>query len=165
MPVHTIATVGDGNSVVWYETSGCISINGKLYFVRDFRYDYAKDLRDAVKNSWHAHILYWSGIREGLWPGPAYCLSVVFHADNRMECRFSIEKWTHMYQRLKFIDTINPQFRRLQRWWRKCARELIARRQERKLAFAMALHSRLGAASCAAGLDADVLRALLMCVK
>jgi len=51
-----------------------------------------------------------------------------------------------------FIDTINPKWRRLQRWLRKTAQKCMA---PRKLALAMALHDRLGANCGAAVLGLD----------
>jgi hypothetical protein len=159
MPVHTIATVRDEYSIFWYEESGCISVDGKLYFVSDCFYDYSGNLRTAVEHGWRTDVRHWENIRRLLWPTPTYVISLYFHEDFNRTCSVSLEQSTSILSPLKFIDGINPKFRRLQRWWRKCARVCITRR--RQLAFAMASHSRLGAVSSVAALDDDVLRVIL----
>lgn len=60
-------------------------------------------------------------------------------------------------QRNPFTDRINPAFRRAQR----CVRKWVARRRERRLAFAMAFHARLGCDSLVATLTVDVVRCII----
>ena len=75
---------------------------------------------------------------------------------------FMRERDADSYVQFRFIDEINPAFRRLQRWLRRTARRLISTRQQRQLAFMMSAHARLGAGSLLATLDVDTMRAVLI---
>jgi len=147
-------------AVCWYERSGCVSCMGRLYFMMDDnecnRYqllatgtqlDGRVTMLDAAE-SWPTN-----------WPVPDYCIALTLQrpgvpTDHGSFFYFMCERASVGWRNLRFIDQINPAFRRLQRWFRKTARRAL---DARRLAFMLATHARLGGSSPAGGVNADAM--------
>ena len=144
MPVHTIPTT-DGRTIHWYESNACVAVGGKLLCVRSNTDDARKVLLIAVEKNLTALPLTWPSISPQ-WPHPHYMKVFNFqhtHDDQPhwlSSCFFVAERAaftrTKTSSDTPCIDVINPAFRRLQRWFRKCSARLRAQWQERALAFA-----------------------------
>lgn len=147
-------------AVCWYERSGCVSCMGRLYFTMDDnecnRYqllatgthlDGRVTMLDAAE-SWPTN-----------WPVPDYCIALTLQrpgvpTDHGSFFYFMCERASVGWTNLRFIDQINPAFRRLQRWFRRTARRAL---DARRLAFMLATHARLGGSSPAGGVNADAM--------
>jgi len=93
------------------------------------------------------------------WPVPDYCIALTLQrpgvpTDHGSFFYFMCERASVGWRNLRFIDQINPAFRRLQRWFRKTARRAL---DARRLAFMLATHARLGGSSPAGGVNADAM--------
>lgn len=93
------------------------------------------------------------------WPVPDYCIALMLQrpgvpTDHGSFFYFMCERASVGWRNLRFIDQINPAFRRLQRWFRKTARRAL---DARRLAFMLATHARLGGSSPAGGVNADAM--------
>ena len=146
MPVHAIPTSA-GDALHWYERSGCVGYRGRLYFMIN-RLNNCHALLMATLNRElvGGEVLFdepadeW---RRGRWPVPDF--NIVFQLisadtnipDYRLCCFFICERPLSPWKRLRYIDHINPAFRRLQRWFRTV---LWKNRQEQRLQFALAAH-------------------------
>ena len=167
MPVFEIPTA-DGDTVTWYDGCGCIAFRGALYFVGDSFNDCRAHMIRAVIRGMIGEATIWGPVPvwpavDPSWPQADFC--IIFHFDplpgmpyHAASCFFMRERAAFKWERLKFVDEINPAFHRLQRWLRS---RLRARRIERRLAFAMGSHARLGDASPVAVLVPDAVRAVM----
>ena len=93
------------------------------------------------------------------WPVPDYCIALTLQrpgvpTDHGSFFYFMCERASVGWRNLRFIDQINPAFRRLQRWFRRTARRAL---DARRLAFMLATHARLGGSSPAGVLNADAM--------
>ena len=93
------------------------------------------------------------------WPVPDYCIALTLQrpgvpTDHGSFFYFMCERASVGWRNLRFIDQINPAFRRLQRWFRRTARRAL---DARRLAFMLATHARLGGSSPAGGVNADAM--------
>jgi hypothetical protein len=93
------------------------------------------------------------------WPVPDYCIALTLQrpgvpTDHGSFFYFMCERASVGWRNLRFVDQINPAFRRLQRWFRRTARRAL---DARRLAFMLATHARLGGSSPAGGVNADAM--------
>ena len=151
MPVHALRT-SNGGGIVWYRDMGCIAMDGRLLCVEEGSNQTLETLAGAARMGAVGRV---TGFRDPLplWPTKTYAAMISFPAfvDGvcvaMSSCFFIADRGecTRGRRRLEegraFVDTINPGFRRVQRWFRMCAGRLRARRQERRLALAMGLGS------------------------
>ena len=151
MTVHTIYTT-HGRLLQWYEDTGIVSFQRRLYFTRQNCTNQTMLLQRTVQqNALLTKIPATERADDGMhWPTPNW--AVVFHIKLKRyptkksayisdHVSFSVER-TWMQRRILFIDEINPALRRLQRWFRSCVRR--KRWQEASLAFLMGTNPRLG---------------------
>ena len=131
MPVHTVATSED-TPLHWYETNGCIAFRGRLYFLIHDHFN-SGVIRAAMSGGLLEFVGLWADM---VWPVPDYSVSFRL-AHTTPCCIFICERPLSPWKRLRYIDHINPAFRRLQRWFRTV---LWKNRQEQRLQFALAAH-------------------------
>ena len=127
----------------FYQRSGAIAFENRLYYFNHINTSNERHLTRAASGE---EVLQgpveWS-VMNPRWPCKEFV--ILFHVQNTNNwLYFMRENSCHSGCPLSYIDEINPAFRRLQRWMRRCSR---SRRAARELAFAMALHARLGIAS------------------
>lgn len=144
-------------SLCWLERSGCVSYLGRLYFTMDgnefSRYELlAAGARYAGRVTMLDAAEDWPATN---WPVPDYCIAFTLQRPggdrHGSSFYFMVERTGAS---LRFIDQINPAFRRLQRWFRKTARRAL---DAKRLAFMLATHARLGGSSPAGGVNADAM--------
>ena len=166
--MHTLA-LHSGGTMTWYEHSGCVAINGRLYFAPDdFFYDRLVLLQVVKENA----VVHTSPTLSDRDPGKDYALwfwaELAVHPTagmcGRVQCRgwpggiFTQER-PRPPSKVRFINELQPAFRRLQRWFKAMSRR---RNEERSTAVLMALHLRLGRCSPMAVLCADAITRVLL---
>ena len=149
-------------AVCWFEQSGCVSYLGRLYFTMgdgEFnRYSALVSTGELLEGQvTKLDAVYgWTSTN---WPVPDYCIALTLQrpgvpTDYGSFFYFTCERASAGWSSLRFIDQINPAFRRLQRWFRRTARRAL---DARRLAFMLATHARLGGSSPAGGVNADAM--------
>ena len=145
MPVHPIFTVS-GDALFWYKRSGCVAYRGRLYFMMNVGINSCHALLTARTNGrlsggeiifneqWNA----WPGDR---WPVPDFTIGLQLESadggvpDYRICCFFTCERVTKALSPTRYVDEINPAFKRLQRWFRTFVWKV---RVNQRLQFALA---------------------------
>ena len=152
------------NDKVWvYDRLGMVVIRGKLTKMRPkmLHYTYMGVARRDERGDGRVHLVTgdgadWQVLREGNgWMSQSGLLYRLFF-NEQQENGFANTLCIPSYitETTVWCDTLNPKFRRLQRWIKAVARQLAHRKASRQ-ALAMALHSRLGTNSALAGLGLD----------
>ena len=163
MVVHIIPTI-DGGVLWWYETNGVVSHDGVLYFMSDTFDDCRKTLMHVVGKNLKGRVVLWGPApawpqMDPSWPTRDYCIMFVHREGlDHNTCFFFKERAVLTPHPPKFVDEINPKFRRLQRWFRSTGGRLRKLKQAKLLAFCMAAHPRLGFFSPAFDLVEDSLQ-------
>lgn len=151
MVVHALA----GAPLVWYERSGCASIDGRLYFAQDGLFDNRRLLQRAAREG--ARVVDLARATAPSFPGPDYMLFFGVAGDDGGGALIQERVGRRS---LRHVDELRPALLRLQRW----LRARLAARRARAVAVLMALHPRLGARSPMAVVCADALRGIVACL-
>ena len=157
----------EGDTVWWYESMRCVAWNGRLFFMADvceyfLRYLIGRGARVMAETTIETDEAFLRA--RSAWPTADYWRYVHFHSGDgdafSVGCHVVQERVALVSKGL-FIDQIHPALRRLQRWFRAYSVRL---RRDRRLAFAMAMHRRLGACSAASVLVLDAVDSVLRLV-
>ena len=157
MPVHPIFTV-PGDALFWYKLSGCVAYHGRLYFMMNVGINSCHALLTARTNGRLSggEIIFnaWPGSR---WPVPDFIIGLRLESagvpDYRICCFFTCERVTKAFSPIRYVDEINPAFKRLQRWFRTMVWKV---RVNQRLQFALATRK---------WLEDDVVKAIGLFIK
>lgn len=169
MPVHAIPT-HQGRVIHWCVDNGCAVIDGRLYCVSDNFSRTFTMLSSAVQKGLLAETILWPP--HANWP-PLHHYRI-FNFQGTLDAYpesigsvFFVTERAYFIRKLEAVrylltDTINPAFRRLQRWFKGCAWKLKRQRQERCLAVGLGLHARIGENSKLHALPPEVVQLILL---
>jgi len=156
-------TAHNDEKVCVYAKLGMVAFKGKLIKMlpKMLHYTYMGVARRDERGDGRVHLVTgdgadWQVLREGNgWMSQSGLLYRLFFnewQENGFANTLCIPNY--ITETSVWCDTINPKFRRLQRWMRAVAKQL-AHRKAARLALAMVLYPRLGAHSALAGLGRD----------
>ena len=154
MPVHFIPFESDSSNesapLVWYHHLGVVACGGVLYFVPYFGNGEEQLAFIAVERVSVSRLPV-SELRTR-WPNDKFFINICYGSGMPFFLLMCQERFMHTF---RYIDEVNPALRKLQRWTK-----MVIRRR-RQLAFAMALHCRLGDISTIALLGVDLTEAIM----